>query len=408
MTEYWAMVAILLAVASVFVLWAVLRPVPDSLQQTTNHQTDNVRLFEQRQQELQAELGAGNLTKSECEAQIAELERTLYEDLQSQVALPKFSNRGGYLLLASALLIPAAGWFTYLELGASSGMQQRENMQATRALMQSAETMEQMLVDLEAHLQGNSNNPEGWFILANSYMQNGQSQQGLAAFEQALQYAPLGSPQRAAILGQYAQALFYIDGDFSERVNNAIAVAMTANPEDVSALSLLGIQAFETENFEAAIEFWQKALVGAGNSGGVQSLQAGIANARQQLRAQQGEDAQDVVINVEVRLVNGLQVPSNEEAVLFVYAREAGQRMPLLATKLDPRSLPIKLRLTNAMALLPNIDLANYAQLDIVAHIAKSGQPGQQGGDLVGQVTGVSVVAKEVVDLAIDRILPSQ
>ncbi|HCH25253.1 MAG TPA: c-type cytochrome biogenesis protein CcmI, partial [Oceanospirillaceae bacterium] len=360
MSEYWAMVAILLAIASVFVLWAVMRPIPASMQQDNDHKADNVQLFEQRQKELQEELAVGNLTDTEYAAQNTELERALYDDLKNQAAAPTFNSRGGYLLLATALLVPLAGWFTYAELGASQGMQQRDNMQATRSLMQNAETMAQLLTDLEEHLQVNPNNPEGWFILANSYMQDNQTEQGLVAFEQAKNYAPMGSPQRAAILGQYAQALFFVDSLFSERVNVAISDAMEADPDDVSALSLLGIEAFEANDFAAAIGFWQKALTNAGSGEGAQSLQAGIANAQQQLAVQQGDTALGPVIQVSVRLANGLQLPNSEQAVLFVYARQAGQRMPLLATRLDPQSLPVTVTLTNAMALQPGTDLANY------------------------------------------------
>jgi cytochrome c-type biogenesis protein CcmH len=408
MSEYWAMVAMLLAIASVFVLWAVMRPIPASMQQDNDHKADNVQLFEQRQKELQGELAAGNITDTEYAAQNTELERALYDDLKNQAATPTFNNRGGYLLLATALLVPLAGWFTYTELGASKGMQQRDNMQATRSLMQDAKTMEQLLTDLQAHLHTNANNPEGWFILANSFMQDNQAEQGLAAFEQAKKYAPMGSPQRAAILGQYAQALFFVDSLFTERVNLAVSDALAANPEDVSALSLLGIQAFEANDFAAAIQYWQKALVNAGTGDGAQSLQAGIANAQQELALQQGDSALGPVIQVSVRLANGLRLPASEQAVLFVYARQAGQRMPLLATRLDPQSLPVKLTLTNAMALQPGTDLANYDLLDIVAHVATAGTPGQKAGDLVGQVNAVSVAAKEVVDLAIDQIIAGQ
>ena len=291
MSEYWAMVAILLAVASLFVLWAVMRPIPSSMQEDNDHKADNVQIFEQRQKELQGDLSAGNISEEEFAAQNTELERALFDDLQHQTVAPKFNHRGGYLLLATALMVPLAGWFTYAEMGASKGMQQRDNMQATRALMQEATTIEQLLTDLKAHLQDNADNPEGWFILANSHMQNNQAELGLAAFEQAKHFAPMGSPQRAAILGQYAQALFFVDSLFTARVNAAIAEALEANPEDVSALSLLGIQAFEANNFSAAVDFWKKALAGAGTGDGAQSLQAGIANAQQQLAVQQGDAA---------------------------------------------------------------------------------------------------------------------
>ena len=111
------------------------------------------------------------------------------------------------------------------------------------------------------------------------------------------------------------------------------------------------------------------------------------------------------MIEVDVRLANGLQVPSNPATVVFVYALHAGQAMPVLATRLDPQSLPTTLQLTNAMALQPGTNLADYSALDIVAHIATAGTPKQKPGDLVGKVNSVSVAAKEVVDLVIDRIV---
>jgi hypothetical protein len=82
--------------------------------------------------------------------------------------------------------------------------------------------------------------------------------------------------------------------------------------------------------------------------------------------------------------------------------------MPVLAARIDPHTLPTTLQLTNAMVLLPDTNLADFAQLDIVAHMAKAGTPKQNTGDLVGKVNSVSVAAKEVVDLALDRIVSGQ
>jgi cytochrome c-type biogenesis protein CcmH len=408
MSEYWGAMIALLAFASVFALWPVLRAVPPNLQDEEDHEADNISIFEQRQAELQAEVAAGNLSEQEYAAQEAELQRALLTDLQNAAAQPKFNTRGGYLLLAAALMIPVAAWFTYAELGASQGMQQRDNMMATRAIMQNAETLEQMVTELQTHLDANEDNPEGWFILANTYMQANNLEAGLHAFDMAKTYAPEGSPQKAAILGQYAQALFFVDGAFNERVNAAIAEAMKANPDDVSALSLLGIQAFEASNFTAAIQFWERALKNAGDGDGARSLQAGIANAKRQLTGDNGELVQGPSIEVAIRLATGLVVPNAPNAVLFVYAREAGQRMPLLAARLNPNDLPMTITLDNSMALQQGTDLANYDKLDVVAHIAKEGVPGQKAGDMVGQVLAVSITSEEVVDLAIDRILSGQ
>ena len=199
-----------------------------------------------------------------------------------------------------------------------------------------------------------------------------------------------------------------IDGAFSERVSLAINEAINANPNDVSALSLLGIQAYEAENFSDAIRFWEQALAASSSGEGAESLATGIRNARQQLAQQQSGVDAGPVIELTVRLANGLQVPTNPEAVLFVYARPVGQAMPLLATRLDPSTLPLRLQLNNTMALLPDTNLADYTELEVVAHIAKAGTPPQINGDLVGQVNSVSVAAQEVVDLVINRIVSGQ
>ena len=408
MNEYWGIVTALLALASLFALWSFMRPIPASLQEPDSHRADNISLFQQQKADLQAELAAGNLNEAEYSARTVELERTLYDDLKDQKSRPNLNNRGAWLVLLTALLIPVSGWFTYAELGAIEGVQQRENMLSTRALMQNSQSMAQLSADLQASLQDKPNNPEGWFILANYHMQNQQLQKGLAAFAQAKQYARLGSAERAAILGQFAQALFFVDGVFNERVTVAIDEAVAADPNNVSALSLLGIQAFEAGRLTNAIGFWEQALAGATSGEGALSLQAGINNARNQLLAQQGETIAGPVIEVSVRLANGLQMPSNPETVLFVYALKSGQAMPVLATRLDLQALPTTLKLTNAMALQPGTDLADYSALDIVAHVAKAGTPKQNSGDLVGQVNSVSVAAKEVVDLVIDRIVSGQ
>ena len=153
-------------------------------------------------------------------------------------------------------------------------------------------------------------------------MQAEQTAMGIAAFEQALNYVQAGSRQQAALLGQYAQALFFNEGEFSQRVNEAIAAAMAQDPKDVSALSLLGIQAFESENYDAAIQFWQRALPRAGEGQGKASLQAGIDSAQQMLNEDPKSGARYSLYPLEVSLANGLSIPESSQAVyLFMLGR---------------------------------------------------------------------------------------
>ena len=116
-------------------------------------------------------------------------------------------------------------------------------------------------------------------------------------------------------------------------------------------------------------------------------------------------------LSIKVSLANGLALPTSPQAVLFVYARESDQGMPLFAAKLNPRELPLDVLLTDSMALQEGTRLADYETLNISAHVAIAGVPGQKSGDLVGQVLAVVIddvdmsEENKTVYLTIDQIL---
>jgi len=122
-----------------------------------------------------------------------------------------------------------------------------------------------------------------------------------------------------------------------------------------------------------------------------------------------GGAGQELGINlpIKVSLANGLSMPVSEQAVLFVYAKQSGRGMPLFATKLNPGNLPLDVLLTDAMALQAGTHLADYNTLNVSAHIAMAGVPGQKAGDLVSQVHTVVIDGDrvETVYLTIDQIL---
>ena len=410
MTELWAAIALLLCLTSGFVLWAWWRPLPISA--ASNNRNDAVvELYRVKQSELEHELASAQINRSDYDQALAEMQRTLLLETSASLTPKSSSNHaGGLLLLLVALVIPVAGLLTYTQLGAYGSLEQNVNLKNTRSLAASAPSVTALISSLEDELKQHPNNPEGWYLLANSYMQLEQTLKGIGAFEQALSYVQIGSQQQAALLGQYAQAVFFNEGEFNSRVNQAIGAAIAQDPKDVSALSLLGIQAFESQRYDAAIQFWQRALPRAGEGQGKASLQAGIASAQKMLNKDPSLDL-GASLPIKVSLANGLALPASPQAVLFVYARESDQGMPLFATKLNPRELPLDMLLTDSMALQEGTRLADYKTLNISAHVAIAGVPGQKSGDLVGQVLAVVIdgietsTENETVYLTIDQIL---
>ena len=406
MTELWAAIALLLCLTSGFVLWAWWRPLPVSSSANNRHEAV-VALYRVKQIELDEELASAQINRSDYDQRLAEMQRTLLlETSDSPAPVSSPNHAGGLLLLFIALVIPVAGLLTYIQLGSYGGLEQSVNLQNTRSIAASSTSLPTLVSSLEDELENRPNNPEGWYLLANSYMQAEQTAMGIAAFEQALNYVQAGSRQQAALLGQYAQALFFNEGEFSQRVNEAIAAAMAQDPKDVSALSLLGIQAFESENYDAAIQFWQRALPRAGEGQGKASLQAGI-NSAQQMLNEDPNMGLGMSLPIEVSLANGLSIPESSQAVLFVYARQANQGMPLFAIKLNPSNLPLDVLLTDAMALQQGTRLANYKTLNLSAHVAMAGLAGQKSGDFISQTLTVTIATEgtEKVYLTIDQIL---
>ena len=406
MIELWAAIVFLLCLTSGFVLWAWWRPLPMSA--LANNRNDAVvSLYRAKKMELEQELASAQINRSDYDQALAEMQRTLLLDTSAASGSNKSANHaGGLLLLLVALVIPAAGLVTYFQLGSYSGLQQSYNLKNTRSIAASAPSLKLLISGLEEALQEQPNNPEGWYLLANSYMQLEQTAMGIKAFEQALSFVEAGSRQHAALLGQYAQAVFFNEGEFNQRVNQAIAEAMSQDPKDVSALSLLGIQAFENASYDAAIQFWQRALPRAGEGQGKASLQAGI-NSAQQMLNEDPNMGLGVSLPIEVSLANGLSIPESSQAVLFVYARQANQGMPLFAIKLNPSNLPLDVLLTDAMALQQGTRLANYKTLNLSAHVAMAGLAGQRSGDFISQTLTVTIATEgtEKVYLTIDQIL---
>lgn len=414
MTELWAAIALLLCVNSGFVLWAWWRPLPTS-NKPDNRNEAVVALYRLKQVELEQELASAQINRSDYDQNLAEMQRTLLLETSATKAslatAPTSPNQaGGFLLLLVAMVIPVAGLLTYFEIGAHERLEQSFNIQNTRNITAAATSLPVLIDSLENELKHQANNPEGWYLLANSYMQAEQPAKGIAAFEKALSYVQAGSRQYASLLGQYAQALFFSDGEFSQRVKQAIADTMAQNPLDVSALSLLGIQAYENESYDAAIQFWQRALPSTGEGQGKASLQAGIASAQRMLNENPRDDL-GISLPIRVSLANGLSIPMPEQAVLFVYAQQGQQVMPLFATKLDPKNLPLELMLTDAMALQGSNRLADYKTLNLSAHIAMAGVPGKKAGDLVSRPLVIDVAeisslsGDKTVNLTIDKIL---
>lgn len=91
-------------------------------------------------------------------------------------------------------------------------------------------------------------------------------------------------------------------------------------------------------------------------------------------------------ITISVSLDPALQKSLNPEHTLFVYARAPkGPRMPLAIVRHKAGELPLEVKLDSSMAMMPQMSLANFKEVILLARVSASGNAMTQAGDLLGE-----------------------
>lgn len=303
-----------------------------------------------------------------------------------------------------ALLIPVIAFGLYNTLGRSGDL-------ALALNPPQMPTLEEAVTELEKELQANPDNAEGWYLLATTYVNQGRFDEGVEAFRRVAQILPEDAPQFAGVQGQIAQALYFqAGGSMTPEVQAQIDRTLELDPDDMAALGLLGINAYETGDYRAAIEYWSHAMESARGEA-VQSLRAGIEQAQQQLAAA-GEEVPELKapaktsISVSVTLSDELRAQVSPDQAVFIYARPVGGRMPLAAVRRQVSDLPLDVVLDDSMAMMPGAELSSVDAVEVGARISASGQAIAQPGDLVGSQSPVATGGdSERVTLVIDQVV---
>jgi cytochrome c-type biogenesis protein CcmH len=415
MSTLWIGIALLTLVALGCVFWPLLRHQQLARSEAGQRQRQNIDIFRERLAELESERDQGTLAADEFAILKLELERNLLLDAEEEPAQPsRPPARVGQSQLVTvtllALMVPAAALGLYSHLGRADDLALALEGGAAPAAGEQM-TLEQAIAALEQELAANPENAEGWYLLANAYMSQGNHDRGVEAFRKLLEVLPQQAPQYPSVMGQLAQALYFAsDTQMTDEVRAQIEATLSIDPNEIAALGLLGIDAYEQQDFKGAIEHWSKALAGA-QGAAADSLRGGIERARAELEAR-GEPVPDLPqlapaeVKLRVTLAPELAEQAQPEQLLFIYARPPGGRMPLAAARYKVSDLPLELVLDDSMALTPRARLSQYEQVEVGARISLSGAPVASSGDLQSAAKQVPTRAGEgAVTLVIDQVV---
>lgn len=432
MITFWLLALILLVSATLLLLWPVLNVRKNQAEE--DRTALNVALYQERLAELQGQLEQGTLSQELFEQGRVEAERELLEDTQ-QGAPQQKANLGVTLPLIATLLLPFAGVGMYMIWGASDDVALTleriplmQEQQAVDALMTRIPTLEEpqareqamteLVTRLENIVRMQPDAADVWFFLGRSYMNEQRAADAAHAFARAMDTA--GRPPE--IVAQWVQAQFFAnDSQWSDELQAAVEEVLAANPLDVTTLGLVGIAGFETGNFNVARDAWNRLLdtmdprdpsalaVLTGIERAEKAIEELGENNPQAVRgpvlppmSEQSDLSQSGRIIVQVSLSDELAANIDPNATVFVFARAAASgQLPVAAQRLSVANLPTVIELSDADAVMTELQLSKASGIEVQASISSDGNA--SAPEWVSASLAAEVETGEVLPLVIDQ-----
>ncbi len=415
----------------------------------------NLAIFQSRLNELETEHENGRISGEEYAQLRCELEKSLLNDLpgngdEQTPPLRAVGSMKKWLKLSSLLKIlllkvprtpllavlafvgvPLLALGLYALLGDYKGLSQSRWMDETRHMLaQQGNDMEGILAQLENRLAENPEVIEGWVLLGRSYMTLERYPQAAESFAKVAALLEMEKENPAVGYGLLAQALYFASKGVTPGVQSAVKKALTADPGESNALSILGVAAFQQEMYQEAARYWQTIIDNNPNDPNAEAIQNGInralalaaaqdpssvspngeeASPRGQKASPNGEKAgAPVELTVNVSLSESVRSAAGPEDAVYILARPAnGGRMPLAVTRVRVADLPLTVTLNDSMAMGPMAKLSSVTEVEVIARVSKAGTPQPQSGDIEG-LTGPIVLRDQTQPLpvVIERIIP--
>lgn len=372
MTTFLFACAGLVVLSGLFLLfpgWAAKRPIDDGAQA-------NLDWYRLRRAEL-AEAGETDL---ETDTQLR-----LLEDQQGQEgAAPAQPARHAFPLWALLPLVGLMSAWLYHELGAVTDVQIARQLGALGEAPSEAQLL-QLMDAIEARAVQRPDNLHYLALLGRYQMGQGEFALAAETYDRLVQAAP-EDPQGLAYA---AQARYLADG----RTLNATAQAraeqaLAIDPQQRTALGLLGMAAFERGQFRAAIQYWERLIVmEAPGSEGQQLIAGVIAEARQRLGEEPVESLTDITpgVTVRVTLPEGAELADSDTVFVLARAAASESRMPIAVQRLAASQLPATLRLDDSSSMAGQ-KLSESGEILVLVQVSPAGTPGEENATWLGRL----------------------
>lgn len=396
MTELYIGFALLLVLAVVLALRAlILRGTVTPANETRREK--NVELYRLHLADLEEQ----HRRREIDDTQLTELKEDLQRNLLAEVPEGKerlgATVQGRGLLWIVALLVPALAIPLYLHVGANDELQLAQWLEEKELLQLRGQPVPDDLNDkleraLERQVVADPHNLDYRVTAARLALENDRPAEAEAHYQAVLQVLP----DNPVVLLEWAQARFAATSATDDGVRDALQTVLRADPMNQVALELMGIHAFETEQFEHAMHYWG---IGLRQSAAYPERAQALWHGIQQARARLGATA---IHRVETRIELDDAFSVDSDTAVFVVVRRAGAPMPVLAQRHQVSDLPLEIAFDNSMSMLPGNMLDHTGSWEVVARVSHQGTATPVAGDLEGVSESFTLPLSAPVELVID------
>ena len=185
-----------------------------------------------------------------------------FQSLQEKSAV-KFELKSTLIVFALLLAIPFAYYFSLERFSRVQQGEQEQIAQHNQQLETTEENKTEAIIGkIQDKLRQDPNSAENWIKLGDAYMQNNDFDSALVCYGNAEKI----DGRKPTTRGLMATALYLqANQQITPQVQQFLDEALTQDPKEVSALSLLAAEAFKTRDYSTALDYWQQ-ILDSGNS----------------------------------------------------------------------------------------------------------------------------------------------
>lgn len=274
------------------------------------------------------------------------------------------------------------------------------------ANLRAPQNIDEAIAMLQARLEREPDNIEGWILLARS--QAAQENYGLAV--KAYARAKALAPDDADLGVEYAEALMRSAGAQGAPAE-AVALleaALRTDPNNQRALLLFGMQRMQAGKPAEASATWERLLpMLEPAAGAALRAQIDIARASAGLPPLPPMAVTQPLLTVRIDIDPTLAKHAQPGDVLFVFARSPEGRGPPFAVKrIALESLPMEITLGDDDSPMPTAKLSAQETVQVIARLSRSGNAQAGSGDIEAEPQTVNLANAAPITLTLKRTVP--